>query len=103
LIIHLASVWVPFTSESKEAIASYDEIVREIELALHEVGRRLATVLRKENRLEMELQRRTEIERYLPHVGDALSDLLGWNDDRRDEAVAKMDTIVHRTRKAKQS
>ena len=23
LIVHLASVWVPFTSESKEAIASY--------------------------------------------------------------------------------
>ena len=27
LLIHIASVWVPFTSESKEAVASYDEII----------------------------------------------------------------------------
>jgi DNA topoisomerase-6 subunit B len=26
IMIHMASVWVPFTSESKEAIADYDEI-----------------------------------------------------------------------------
>src|SRR6266478_5975116 len=31
---HMASVWVPFTSESKEAIADYDEIRKEITLAL---------------------------------------------------------------------
>ncbi|MDH3284942.1 MAG: DNA topoisomerase VI subunit B, partial [Acidobacteriota bacterium] len=32
LFVHLASVWVPFTSESKEAIASYPEIIKEIRL-----------------------------------------------------------------------
>ena len=26
MVVHMASVWVPFTSESKEAIADYDEI-----------------------------------------------------------------------------
>src|SRR5262249_56412989 len=30
LMVHIASVWVPFTSESKEAIASYPEIQKEI-------------------------------------------------------------------------
>src|SRR3989344_1372100 len=30
LLVHIASVWVPFTSESKEAIAHYPEIVKEI-------------------------------------------------------------------------
>ena len=34
LMVHIASVWVPFTSESKEAVADYDEIVKEIRLAL---------------------------------------------------------------------
>ena len=28
IMVHIASVWVPFTSESKEAIASYPEIQR---------------------------------------------------------------------------
>ena len=30
IMVHIASVWVPFTSESKEAIASYPEIQKEI-------------------------------------------------------------------------
>ena len=34
IFVHMASVWVPFTSESKEAIADYDEIRKEIKLAL---------------------------------------------------------------------
>ncbi|MFT3685432.1 MAG: DNA topoisomerase VI subunit B [Phycisphaerales bacterium] len=38
VMIHMASVWVPFTSESKEAIADYDEIRKEMKLALMECG-----------------------------------------------------------------
>src|SRR5205823_7431645 len=34
LMVHMASVWVPFTSESKEAIASYPEIMKELRLGL---------------------------------------------------------------------
>ena len=45
-MIHMASVWVPFTSESKEAIADYDEIRKEMKLALMECGRKLGTYLR---------------------------------------------------------
>ena len=44
IFVHMASVWVPFTSESKEAIADYDEIQKEITLALRECGRRLGIV-----------------------------------------------------------
>ena len=43
LFVHIASVWVPFTSESKEAVAGYPEIMRELRLALQECGRKLAT------------------------------------------------------------
>src|SRR5439155_1442803 len=38
VFVHMASVWVPFTSESKEAVADYDEIRKEIKLALQECG-----------------------------------------------------------------
>ncbi|HQY89611.1 MAG TPA: DNA topoisomerase VI subunit B, partial [Tepidisphaeraceae bacterium] len=47
IMVHMASVWVPFTSESKEAIADYDEIRKEMKLALMECGRKLGTYLRK--------------------------------------------------------
>jgi DNA topoisomerase-6 subunit B len=100
LMIHMASVWVPFTSESKEAIASYPEIDREISLAIGECARRLAIVLRRQRALELELRRRNEIERYLPHVGDALAELLGWSKEERDRAVESMDDTLHRSRRA---
>ena len=47
VVIHIASVWVPFTSESKEAIAHYPEIIKEIKLALQECGRKLGIYLRR--------------------------------------------------------
>ena len=52
ILVHIASVWVPFTSESKEAVAAYDEIHKEIRLALQEVGRRLGAHVRKQKRID---------------------------------------------------
>ena len=49
--VHIASVWVPFTSESKEAIASYDEIMDELKKALMECGRKLGLFVRKGKKL----------------------------------------------------
>jgi len=42
ILAQIASVWVPFTSESKEAVAHYDDIIKEMKLALQECGRRWA-------------------------------------------------------------
>jgi DNA topoisomerase-6 subunit B len=47
LVISIASVWVPFTSESKEAIAHYPEIIKEVKLAIQEVGRKLMSYARE--------------------------------------------------------
>jgi DNA topoisomerase-6 subunit B len=71
IFIHMASVWVPFTSESKEAIADYDEIRKEIRLALNEAGRRLSTFVRKRDRAALELKRRDIFEAYIEEVAAA--------------------------------
>jgi DNA topoisomerase-6 subunit B len=73
--VHIASVWVPFTSESKEAIAHYPEIIKEIKLALQEAGRKLATYTHKKRRVHDELKKRSYIEKYIPHVAEALKEL----------------------------
>ncbi len=73
LMIHMASVWVPFTSESKEAVASYPEIQKEMRLALQAVGRKLAMFLRRRDRVKHEGQRRQIFLRYLGEVADAVS------------------------------
>ncbi|HEU4338817.1 MAG TPA: DNA topoisomerase VI subunit B [Planctomycetota bacterium] len=71
IFVHMASVWVPFTSESKEAIADYDEIRKEIRLALNEAGRRLATFVRRRDHALDELKRRDAFEAYIEEVADA--------------------------------
>ena len=98
LLVHLASVLVPFTSEAKESIASYPEIARELELALQQCGRRLPAHLRKEQKLETELVHRSEIERYLPHVGSALQDLLSLDDSARERFIAAASELVEHAR-----
>jgi hypothetical protein len=68
---------VPFTSESKEAIASYPEIQKEIRLALQAVGRNLGMYLRRRLRVAQEGQRRSIFLRYLGEVAQAVSTING--------------------------
>ncbi len=77
VFVHMASVWVPFTSESKEAIADYDEIRKEIKLALQECGRRLGVFLRKRERAKSEFRRRNIFELYIEEVVEACARLKG--------------------------
>jgi DNA topoisomerase VI subunit B len=77
VFVHMASVWVPFTSESKEAIADYDEIRKEIKLALQECGRRLGVFLRRRERAKSEFRRRNIFELDIEEVVEACARLKG--------------------------
>jgi len=99
VMVHIASVWVPFTSESKEAIANYDEIQKEIRLGLQEAGRRLGTYIRKGKRLRAEFDKRSYIEKYIPHIGIALQEILDLTDPDRDGTVATLDDVLQKSRK----
>ncbi len=77
IMIHMASVWVPFTSESKEAIADYDEIRKEMKLALMECGRKLGADLRKRQKMQRQAARRDVFERYIGEISNAISAING--------------------------
>jgi DNA topoisomerase-6 subunit B len=77
IMIHMASVWVPFTSESKEAIADYDEIRKEMKLALMECGRKLGAYLRKRQRMQRQAARRDVFERYIGEIAKAVHAING--------------------------
>jgi DNA topoisomerase-6 subunit B len=99
VLVHIASVWVPFTSESKEAVASYPEIVKEIRLGLMEAGRRVGTFVRKRRREADEEKKRSHIEKYIPAIGEALQEILGFSDRKLDKTVGNLKTILERSRK----
>ncbi len=82
IMVHMASVWVPFTSESKEAIADYDEIRKEMKLAIQESGRKLATYVRRRRRQQLEADKRNIFERYIPDVAEAIATLTGKSEQR---------------------
>lgn len=87
IMIHMASVWVPFTSESKEAIADYDEIRKEMKLALMECGRKLGTYLRKRQRMRRESERRDIFERYIGEISKAVSAINGQDTKKLYDAL----------------
>ena len=92
VMVHMASVWVPFTSESKEAIASYPEIQKELRLGMQAVGRKLGMYLRRRNRVKQEGERRNVFLRYLGEVATATSEISGCDRDRLYGQLLKVAT-----------
>ena len=89
VMIHMASVWVPFTSESKEAIADYDEIRKEMKLALKECGRKLGIYIRRRQRMKREGQKRDVFERYIGEISKACEAITGTDAATLYEALMK--------------
>lgn len=97
LMVHMASVWVPFTSESKEAIAHYPEIMREIVFALQECGRRLSVYLRRRRR-QAEMERKHNyMVLYVPHLAIGLKETLDLSDRQEKSIVAALNKMLERT------
>ena len=99
ILIHMASVWVPFTSESKEAVAHYPEIIKEMTLALQEAGRQLKRYINRRAREKDALKKASYIQKYIPHIGDALQEILGIDATEREEVIAKLTDTLERSRK----
>lgn len=88
VMLHMASVWVPFTSESKEAIADYDEIREEMELALKDCGRKLKTYLNKRQKMKAAGERRSIFLRYIGEIAKSVAELTG------EDAKALYDSLM---------
>jgi DNA topoisomerase-6 subunit B len=92
VMVHMASVWVPFTSESKEAIASYPEIMKELRLGLQAVGRKLAIYLNRRNRVRQEGERREVFLRYLGEVATAVASIKDYGERPKKDLY---DRLLH--------
>jgi DNA topoisomerase-6 subunit B len=90
VMVHMASVWVPFTSESKEAVANYPEIQKEIRLGLQAVGRKLGMYLRRRLKVKQQSDRREIFLRYLKEVANAVSEVNGVDQKELYEQLVKV-------------
>jgi DNA topoisomerase VI subunit B len=99
ILVHMASVWVPFTSESKEAVAHYPEILKELKLALQEAGRHLQRHIRLRQREKEANLKQSYIQKYIPHIGDALQEILTLGAGEREDIISTLTDTLERSRK----
>ena len=90
ILVHIASVWVPYTSEGKSAIASYPDIIKEMKRALQECGRKLKNYLSAKYREKRQAQRRSLFEIYIPELAYSLSKLTNTNEKEIIEELKKI-------------
>ncbi len=91
ILIHFVSVWVPYTSEGKQAIASYPENIKEIKLALQEAGRKLASYVRNKAKLRDRQLRRELFEKYIPELAESLEKL---TDKEKKKIIEELEKIA---------
>jgi DNA topoisomerase-6 subunit B len=96
VMLHMASVWVPFTSESKEAIAPYPEIMKELRLGLQAVGRKLSLYLNRRKRVRQEGERREIFLRYLGEVATAVASIKEYSERSRTELYGRLVDVAKR-------
>jgi DNA topoisomerase-6 subunit B len=74
LMVHVASTNVPFTSESKDALASVENIEYEIEQAVREVAREMKKYLKKQKSLQKRKRKENVIADILPKMAAKLAE-----------------------------
>jgi DNA topoisomerase-6 subunit B len=90
ILVHIASTNIPFTSESKDAVADVPEIVAEVELGLKEVGRKLRRYLSKKSALSERKEKEEIIRKLLPRISKKLAELLEREEPDINPVVAKI-------------
>ena len=94
LLVHVASVKVPFTSESKEAVADDPEILEEVDKALKDIGRMLQRHVKKKGRLSRMKDKEDLIRQLLPVIASKSAEILGRPVPPIEPIVAKIMNMV---------
>ncbi|WP_144798814.1 DNA topoisomerase VI subunit B [Halorubrum depositum] len=88
--IHVASTNVPFTSESKDALANVPAIEDEIELAVREAARELKSFLNKRRSMQQRREKQDVLGKILPEMADKVSEVTGRPRPDIDGALARI-------------
>ena len=100
IMVHIASTNVPFTSESKDAVANVPEIEHEIELAVRESARELKSYLKKRQSMQQRRKKQDKLATILPEMAKKLASVTGREPLDIDTTLAQImnDVLVFRER-----
>ena len=94
ILVHVASTKIPFTSESKEAIADIENIREEIQLALKACGRSLKTHLGKVTRKEKTKLKFEIVREILPKIAEKSAKIVKKPVPKLNGTITKIMNIV---------
>ncbi|WP_275740841.1 DNA topoisomerase VI subunit B [Halorhabdus sp. SVX81] len=90
VMVHVASTNVPFTSESKDAIANIPEIEDEIELAIREAARELKSFLNERRSRRQRREKQDKLGTILPEMATKLTAVTGRAELNIDDSLARI-------------
>ena len=90
IMIHVASTNVPFTSESKDAVANVPEIEDEIELAVREAARDLKSHINKRESMRQRRKKEDVLGTILPEMAEKVSEVTERERPDIDGAMARI-------------
>ena len=94
VLVHVCSTKVPYTSEAKEAVATVDEIMEELDLALKECGRRLKTHLTKKAHRAKTREKYEIVQHILPRIAEKSSKIVDKKVPVLDATITKIMGVV---------
>ena len=94
VLVHVASTKIPFTSESKEAIANIPEIKEEIELALKACARRLKTHLNKAEKKSKTRVKFEIVQDIIPMIAEKAAKIVGKPVPKLAGTITKIMNVV---------
>ena len=90
VLVGVASTNVPFTSESKDAVANVPEIEDEIELAVREAARDLKSHLKRRQSLDKRRRKREVLSEILPEMADKVATVTERERPNVERALARI-------------
>ncbi|RLG70978.1 MAG: DNA topoisomerase VI subunit B [Candidatus Iainarchaeum archaeon] len=90
IFVNLISVFVPYTSAGKQAIADEEEIMEELRLALMDCGRRISKYIAgKQREYERKMKKETFF-KYIPEVAEALHKVTKENSEMLKKRLERL-------------
>jgi DNA topoisomerase-6 subunit B len=94
ILVHVASTKIPFTSESKEAIADIPKIQEEIQRALRACARRLQIHIKKKVRKKKTREKFDIVQGILPQIAEKSASIVGKPVPRLEPIITKIMNVV---------
>ncbi len=94
LLVHICGTKIPYTSESKEAIAQVPEIIEEIKQALRLSARSLRTFMRKRERRSKANEKYRLVAQIIPEISTKSGKILGRDPPDTSKTISKVVNVV---------